>query len=526
MQSVRPLTVVTAVVCSVLLTGAEVTFYEEAKPISLNPLFANSMPEIRTNELTHDRLTYRSAITYEPRSRLVDLASMSTSDDGRTLTLPLRADIRWHDGKMLSPSDICFTIRAMQKPTNAVSERVRKAAADITGCQADDRAHSVSITLRKAFFNPLDRLSFAILPEHGFASDSILPTADYSLRPTGTGPTKASAGPRAVSLSAFPNAHQNAGIPLIKQLPMPDPFSAVSTLTLGSAHGIISVTPPLRPQVQASDQMALKSYDVRSWWFVALNTNKGSLADPRVRQALNLSIDREELRKLTVGAQAKDPNPPAEFISGPFVGSSPFYNRAIEPVAKSDLAKASGLMNQAGATQHFGKWIVDNKPITLKIGMNSALDAEAVDLLNQMGNQLAAAGFDRVVHEISEDEWRRLAITGQLKDYDMLVGKWSFGVVEDVEPMFHTRKSGKGTLNLFDYSNPDTDQLFATAEAARTDTELRDAYHDLHAHLAQDLPYLYLWKLDTKSAWRNEVRGNVITPYYYFTEYEGWRFDG
>jgi hypothetical protein len=60
---------------------------------------------------------------------------------------------------------------------------------------------------------------------------------------------------------------------------------------------------------------------------------------------------------------------------------------------------------------------------------------------------------------------------------------------------------------------------------ASTDTQAQDAYHELHRFLSEDLPYLFLWKLDTKSAWRNEVRNNTITPYFYFTEFGGWTLE-
>ena len=107
-----------------------------------------------------------------------------------------------------------------------------------------------------------------------------------------------------------------------------------------------------------------------------------------------------------------------------------------------------------------------------------------------------------------------------------MIGKWSFGVVEDVNSLFHTRvpAEGKGAQNIFNYSNPEVDNILARFDSARTDTEAQDAYHDLHAFLADDTPYIFLWKLDTKSAWRNEVRNNTIAPYYYFTDFAGWRF--
>ena len=41
--------------------------------------------------------------------------------------------------------------------------------------------------------------------------------------------------------------------------------------------------------------------------------------------------------------------------------------------------------------------------------------------------------------------------------------------------------------------------------------------------MADDLPYLFLWKLDTKSAWRTEIRNNTIAPYFYWTLVDEWR---
>jgi len=72
MSRVRHLLVATGLIGSVLLMGTTVSYYEESLPTSLNPLFARSMVDHRSNELVFDRLFYRSAITNEVRSRLVD----------------------------------------------------------------------------------------------------------------------------------------------------------------------------------------------------------------------------------------------------------------------------------------------------------------------------------------------------------------------------------------------------------------------------------------------------------------------
>jgi peptide/nickel transport system substrate-binding protein len=322
----------------------------------------------------------------------------------------------------------------------------------------------------------------------------------------------------------FQNPHHAAKIDVLTLGEAGDPLIAVRTLVNGGVQGIINVAPAHRPDVAASDDLGLKSYDLRSWWFVAVNTNKGALADKRVRQALDLTIDRDQLKELTIGVSPDAEQSPCELISGPFVGSSPYYNRNVKPRPKSDLAKAAELMTAAGAVQNAGRWMWKGQPITLKVGMNAALDNEAKDLLNQIGNQLQAGGFDRIVYEVSTDEWATKVVTGKDTDYDLLIGKWAFGQVENVNPLFHTRKDGLGAYNVFNYSNADVDAILAKFDGAKTDTEARDAYHALHDRLADDLPYLFLWKLDTKSAWTNQVRNNTISPYYYFTEFDGWTY--
>ena len=129
------------------------------------------------------------------------------------------------------------------------------------------------------------------------------------------------------------------------------------------------------------------------------------------------------------------------------------------------------------------------------------------------------------MHKVSNDDWSNKAVTGQLsEDYDMLIGKWSFGVVENVGPLFERRDGGRGSLNIFNFEDDKVDELTDQFRMAKTDTEAQDTYHALHSYLADELPYLFLWKLDTKSGWRMQVGSNTITPYWYFTEFDSWTF--
>lgn len=523
MRRPHPLIFAAGLASTVFLTGAgPVSYFEEALPTTLNPLFAQSMVDFRSQELVFDRLYYHSAVNNELVSRLVD--SYEKVDGGKSIKLHLKQNIKWHDGQNFTADDVCFTIRAMLDPRTS-SPIAKNFIGPFESCETESKAKTAVITYRKVYHNPLDRLGFSVLPEHKFESTAIKPDSEFSNRPVGTGPMTASRGTRGVSFTSYANGHHNAKISSLKLQEGADPFVQVRTVINAGVQGVISVAPNFRSEIASQDDVGLKSYDLRSWWFIAVNTSKPYLAPKEIRQALDVTIDRTELRELSIGVDPDDPHPPCEFISGPFIQSSPYYNRGVKVKERSDKAKVSELMVAGGASESGGRWTFGGEPIKLKIGMNAPLDNEARDLLNQIGNQIEAGGFGREVYRIPSDDWNRKVVTAQMQDFDLLIGKWSFGTVEEVNPLFQTRARGKGSLNIFNYSDPKVDELLGQYEIARTDTEAQDAYHALHEYLAQDLPYLFLWKLDTKSAWRNEIRNNIIAPYFYFTEFDGWKAD-
>ena len=525
MRSARTLKIALATALVGVLAGATVTYYDEALPTTMNPLFARSMVDFRSHELVFDRLFYRDAVTNKITSKVV--ARFERLDEGEAFRVWLKDGVKWHDGKPATGEDVCFTVDLLLDP--AVPSRIAKGYREaIKSCSYDSSDGSATIRFNKAYHSPREQLAFSLLPKHVLEGSKPSPDLEFLSRPVGTGAMKGTMGRQAVKYTAVPNAHHDAKIRVLLQSEGGDPYVQVRTVLNKGVTGIVSVAPPLRPEIAASDEIGLKSYDLRSWWYIAVNTHRAPLDDVRVRQALNAALDRQELRTLTIGVtpdQAKEEGSPCEFVSGPFVPSSAYYNRSVPVQETADLAKVEQLMTAAGAKRVGGTWTKNGQPITLKVGMNATIDREAPDILSQIGNQLQAAGFDRQVYKITPDAWSRKALTSLYTDeYDLLVGKWSFGLNEEVNPLFETRLRGKGSLNIFRYSNPKVDELIAAYEDARTDTQARDAYHELHEVLNADLPYLFLWKLDTKSAWRNEVRNNMITPYYCFTEFDQWHY--
>jgi peptide/nickel transport system substrate-binding protein len=520
-EPLKALLLATGLVAALATTAGSMAFYEENLPTTLNPLFSSSMVDYRSQELVFDRLYYHNPVDNRIVSRVIEKGELA--EGGKAYKITLKAGMKWHDGKPVTSKDVCFTVNAMLDP-NTPSPIASDYRSVLAGCEASSTQEAL-IRFTRVFHNPQERLGFALLPEAAFGGNTaISPDMEFSVRPTGTGPYKGSRGRRGANFEAYANAHHAPGIGLLALQEGQDPLIQVTTLKNNGVQGIIAVPPPLRADVSATDDLQLKSYDLRSWWFIAVNTKKGALADKRVRQALNLVLDRTQLREYSIGVKPGEQNSPCEFISGPFVQSSPYYNRAVPTVDRSNRASAESLLTSAGLSQVGGRWTYKGAPVALNIGMLSPLDNEAPDLLQQIANQLGAAGFDRQESKISADDWNRTVVTGKAATYDLLIGKWSFGVVEEVNDIFETRSGSRGSNNIFSYSNPSVDAAVAEYNAARTDTAAQDAYHKLHSLLADDLPYLFLWKLDTKSAWRTDVRNNIISPFFYWTDVDGWRY--
>src|SRR5690349_5082110 len=70
-----------------LLAGVDISYYEEALPSTLNPLFGRTMVDKRSSELVFDRLFYRSPITNDIKSRLV--MSYERIGDGKEFKIVL-----------------------------------------------------------------------------------------------------------------------------------------------------------------------------------------------------------------------------------------------------------------------------------------------------------------------------------------------------------------------------------------------------------------------------------------------------
>jgi len=206
-----------------------ISYYSPSLPTTLNPLFAETLADDRAQELVFDRLFYLSADSDEWTSRL---ATEWTLDSAKTeLRVSLRDDVRWHDGRPLRASDVCFTVEALRKHSGS------RFGEQLTGCEVS--GNTAKIRFESAASAPEPLASFPVLPGHlpslQSADDS------FAVKPIGTGPMKAVLRADHVKFRAFENGHHKPRIATLMMVEGGDELVQVRTLYNGGVDGLTGV---------------------------------------------------------------------------------------------------------------------------------------------------------------------------------------------------------------------------------------------------------------------------------------------
>jgi oligopeptide transport system substrate-binding protein len=206
-------------------------------------------------------------------------------------------------------------------------------------------------------------------------------------------------------------------------------------------------------------------------YYYMLNTEKGPLADPLVRQALAYSINREELTEFILKAGQK----PAFNFTPPQTGG---YNaRARLPydpeLARSRLADA-GFPGGKG----FPK---------MKLLFNTSESHRTLAVaIQQMWKD--ALGIEIELHN---QEWKAYLATRQSGEFDILRAAW-FGDYDDPNTFLSLGESDNGN-NHTNWKNLEYDALIEAA-ALESDAEKRmELFQDAEAILIQELPVIPIY---------------------------------
>lgn len=232
------------------------------------------------------------------------------SADGLTYTFELKDKLPVHDGSNLTANDVKFTFTRMflpstKNPSTNVYDTIVGAkdvmdgkTEELAGLTVQDDTHfTIVLESVQAIFLPMLTEFYALIyPEAACkaAGDSWGTGTNF----VGTGPSKLTAeSPTGLTLETFADYHGGpAKIDGIEVSYVDDPNTLVMNYKAGQID-LCNLAPSLYDQYVDDEEVAgsIVAYTPASTRFVNLNLHEDMFKDPRVRQALSLAINRDEL---------------------------------------------------------------------------------------------------------------------------------------------------------------------------------------------------------------------------------------
>jgi peptide/nickel transport system substrate-binding protein len=356
-----------------------------------------TLPSYYLNYAVLEQLVrYRTNL--EPELVLVD--EFEYNADSTRLVARLKPGLVFHNGAAVSTDDVMFAVDVQANPDKygVAPGPYGPFAKRVVAMKALD-ARSVEFTFDKPRSNNTDLLVNLPITQASAIQDLV---AGRNIQ--GTGPYRfVNMKPKeSIRLEANPNWHaaDKEGGPLLEAIDVKifaDPDAMGLAFDAGEVDVILLAPPSVAARYKSSGQV-FAAPKIGVWYLGAVVTNP-LLADPRVRQALFLAIDRkrmvEDLQEGLAGGVTAQPWP----------STSPAFDPALES-AHYDPNRAMSLLREAGFAQ--------DHPLLLET-YNGPLNkvAEVVQ------DDLKAVGVTVEIHELDEPTFNARWRARQFQDLFM-----------------------------------------------------------------------------------------------------------
>jgi len=281
--------------------------------------------------------------------------------DGLSWVFHIRKGHRWHNGDPVTAHDVKFSLeRTMSK--GSIASRAAAVRRDIKRIEVIDD-HTVQIFTTGVQVHFAEHLSRATYQEGQLMPKKYIETVgeeEFRKKPIGSGPwkfVKSVPGDR-IEFEAVDYPHYR-GTPHFKRLVLllvPEESTRVAMVSTGEA-AIAAISPESMKEAEA---YRLKVISVpgtmqavyQMWGITQPESEKNPLADKRVREALSLGIDREQIIKHVMYGHARMPRPFGTFPYSVDMSTERWQKWSAEAF-RYDPKRAKELLTEAGYPKGF-----------------------------------------------------------------------------------------------------------------------------------------------------------------------------
>jgi peptide/nickel transport system substrate-binding protein len=401
------------------------------------------------------------------------------SDDGMEITFALRDDVYFHNGRQMTAKDVEYSFNRLK---DAESPRARDyinivKIEVLSDYEIKFTTETLDVELLKSFVYPWA----AVVPEED--------VANLKTKPVGTGAfiLEEWVPQQHLTLRRNDNYYgDEVKIETVKLVLIPDATSMMAGFQVGNLD-IIPLTGDQVTMVEGNENFKVLSEPMNAVQIMSLNTKNQYLSNEKVRQAMAMAINKEEVIEASMfgyGAKIGSHLPP----------TSPDYfdtNNIIE----YNPEKAKDLLKEAG----YG----DGFEIDMALPKNYQLHVDAGQVI---ADQLGKIGIDVNIQLIEWGTWLS-EVYGEKNFETTVVGHT--GILDSYAFLSRYKSNSNDYISL---TTGEVDELLDRALNELDEGKRKEIYKEIQIILANKLPAIYLQTPHTMFALQKNVEGMEIFP--------------
>lgn len=459
---------------------------QPSDPASFNPDVKGDDMATYTAMNVFNRLVKTTAST----ELVGDLAeSWEFSEDGKTLTFHLHDNVKWHDGEPFSSEDVKWTLDMIR--TEGFQSNSFKMIEEITCPDANTVVIQMSAP-SAAILSSLGWLGTFILPKHIYENTDWA-TNEANMHPIGTGPFKFESYEKSQTITLVRNEDYFKGAPYLDKLIftiIPDANTAYQAYMNGEVDDLMLNIPSNEiAGLKANPDYTVYERASNNRTYLTFNFDAEPFNDVRVREAVNLGIDRQEvLDKAAKGIGAV----PQYYMSPVFAWA---MNDEVTIPAR-DVEAARKLIEEAGYT-------ADANGIYFSVTLDLFDSGDFKDTATVLQQNLKEIGIDVKLNVTEMGTWQQKVQVDS--DYQMAMLSGSQGPDASAISM---RVHSQGAFNLAHCKNAELDALLDEGAVTTDEAARAEIYKKAQVILAEELPIVPVKEATFTVAVRNTIHGH------------------
>src|SRR5678815_2297549 len=414
------------------------------------------------------------------------------SADNKSLEIKLRSGVTFHDGEKMDAAAVKYNLERHKnmKGSNRRGELAPVASVDVVD------PLTVRLNLSAPFVPLLavltDRAGMMVSPKAAEAAGE-----KFGAAPVCSGPFRfvERVAQDRIVLQRYPGYWNKGAIHFerVVYTPIVDATVRLANLRSGQLDFIERLAPSDVPSVRGDNRFKVAKIVEIGYQGITINVGKSDEAqknplgrDARVREAFELSLDRDAIVKVAMDGEAVAGN---QWVAP----TSSWYVKSL-PVPKRNVERAKQLLKEAG---------VPNPSFTLMTP--TASDAQRMaQVIQAMAKD---AGFDVKIQSTEFAAALKLSDQGQ---FEAFLLAWSGRA--DPDGNLHIFLACKGPLNNSGWCKPEPDEAIEKARVTLDPAERAKLYEIVAKNVARDRPIIYLFHRNWLWAHNTKLTGLRTVP--------------